>query len=138
MNIAFFIWSAETTSISINYFSFGYLINSPHVVSVSQRIYFLFFILKADSRVGWTNNFKCFRVIFSLKKKTTQFPISFNLYFHQKRAPKLPICHLSTKRSVWVYDVTNRTNGFSNFQSYCQVVVYLLNSLAKSCTLFWK
>ena len=28
--------------------------------------------------------FKCFRVIFSLKKKTIQFPLSFNLYFQQK------------------------------------------------------
>ena len=44
--------------------------------------------------------FKCFRVIFSLKKKTIQFPLSFSLYFQQKRAPKLSICHLPTKRSV--------------------------------------
>ena len=82
--------------------------------------------------------FKCFRVIFSLKKKTIKFPLSFNLYFQQKRAQKLSICHLPTKRSVWVFDVTNRRNGFSNFQSHHQVVMYLFNSLAKSCTLFWK
>ena len=44
----------------------------------------------------------------------------------------------SLKRSVWVFDVTNRKNGFSNFQSYHWVVMYLFNSLAKSCTLFWK
>ena len=48
------------------------------------------------------------------------------------------ICHLPTKRSVWDFDVTNRTNGFYNFQSYYQVVMYLWNSLAKSCMLFWK
>ena len=82
--------------------------------------------------------FKCFRVIFSFKKKTIQFPLSFNLYFQQKRTPKLSICHLPTKRSVWVFDITNRTKSFSNFQSYHQVVMYLLSSLAKSCTLFWK
>ena len=44
----------------------------------------------------------------------------------------------SLKRSVWVFDVTNRKNGFSNFQSYHWVVMYLFNSLAKSCKLFWK
>ena len=71
----------------------------------------------------------------TLKKKTIQFPLSFNLYFQQKRAPKLPICHLPTKRSVWGFDVTNSTNGFSSFQSYHEVVMYLFSSLAKSCTL---
>ena len=44
--------------------------------------------------------FKCFRVIFSLKRKTIQYLLSFNLYFLQKRAPKLSICLLPTKRSV--------------------------------------
>ena len=44
--------------------------------------------------------FECFRVIFSLKKKPTQCPLSFNLYLQQKRAPKLSISHLPTKRSV--------------------------------------
>ena len=82
--------------------------------------------------------FKCFIVIFSLKKKTIQFPLSLNLYFQQKRVAKLSICHLPTKRSVWVFDVTNRTNDFYNFQSYHQAVMYLFNSLAKRCTLFWK
>ena len=95
-------------------------------------------LLKADSRLGWPNNFECFRVDFSLKRKTIQFSLWFNLYFQQKRAPRLSICHLPTKRSVWVFDVTNRTNGFSNFQSYHEVVMYLFNSLAKSCTLYWK
>ena len=82
--------------------------------------------------------FKFFRVILSFKKKTIQFPLSFNLYFQQKLAPKLSIYHLLTKRSACVFDVTNRTNGYSNFQSYRQVVMYLFYSLAKSCTLFWK
>ena len=82
--------------------------------------------------------FKCFRVTFSLKRKIIQFPLSFNLHFLQKRAPKLSICHLLTKRSVWVFGVINRANGFSSFQSYHEVVMNLFNSLAKSCTLIWK
>ena len=68
----------------------------------------------------------CFRVIFSLKMKTIQFSLSFNLYFQQKRAPKLAICHLSTKRSVRVFDIINRRNDFTSFQSYNQVVMYSL------------
>ena len=42
-----------------------------------------------------------FESYFLLRKKTIQFPLSFNLYFLQKRAPKLSICHLPTKCSVW-------------------------------------
>ena len=42
-------------------------------------------------------------------------PLSFNLYFQQERVPKLSICHLPTKCSVCVFDITNRTNGLSNF-----------------------
>ena len=80
--------------------------------------------------------FKCFRVIFSLKKKTNQLSLSFNLYFQQKRAPKLSICHLPTKCSVWVFNVTDGTNGFSTYQSYHELVMSLFNSLAKSCMLF--
>ena len=72
--------------------------------------------LKTDSPVRWPNNFKCFRVIFSLKKKTIQFPLLLSLYFQQKKAPKLSICHLLTKRSARVFDFANRTNGFSNFK----------------------
>ena len=94
--------------------------------------------LKASSRLGWPNIFKCFRVTFSLKKKIIQFPLSFSLYFQQKRAPKLSSGHLPTKRSSWAFDVTNRTNGFSSFQTYHEVIMYLFSSLAKSCTLFWK
>ena len=95
-------------------------------------------ILKEDSRLGWPNNFYFLRVILSLKKKAIQFSPSFNLYFQQKRASELSMCHLPTKRSVWVFDVTNRASGFSNFQSYHELVVYLFNLLARSCTLFWK
>ena len=78
--------------------------------------------------------FKYFGVIFFLKKKTIQFPISFDLYFQQKRAPKLSICDLPTKRSVWAFDVTNRTNGFSNFQSYQVVMLRYFENTLKSLT----
>ena len=43
------------------------------------------------------------------------FSFLFNLYFQQKRAPKLSICHFLIKRSVWVFGVTNRRNGFYDF-----------------------
>ena len=52
------------------------------------------------------------------KNQTIQFWFSFNLYFEQKRAPKLSICHLVMKSSFWVFDVTDRRNGFHNFQRY--------------------
>ena len=68
----------------------------------------------------------------------SNFRFRFVFIFKQKMAPKLSICYLPTKWSVWVFDVTNRTNGFSNFQSYHEWVMYPFNSLAKSCTLFWK
>ena len=84
-------------------------------------------LLKAVSRVEWPNIFKNVLELFSPLKKTIQFPLSFNLYFHQKRAPKMSVCHVPTKRSVWVFDVTNGTNGFYDFQSYYQVVMYLFN-----------
>ena len=82
--------------------------------------------------------FKCFRVIFFLKKKTIKFPLSFNLYFQQKRAPNLSICHLQRNTLLGFLTPTNRRNGFANFQSCHQVITYLFISLTKSCTLFWK
>ena len=98
------------------------------------------FILQVFIKGGLSGRMteQCFRVIFSLKKKTIQFPLSMNFYFQQKRALKLSICHLPTKRSIWVFDVKNRTNGFSNFQIYHEVVMHLFNWLAKGCPLFWK
>ena len=103
----------------------------PKVISQISHVFVLaklhcVFLLKGPLKII----FKYFRVIFSLKKKSIQFLLSFNFYFQQKRAPKLSICHLSTKRSVWVFDVTNMTNGFSYFESYHEVVMYLFDSLA--------
>ena len=49
--------------------------------------------------------------------------LSFNLYFQQKRTPKLP---LTDETLCLSFDVTNRTNVFSNFQSYHEVVMYPL------------
>ena len=79
-------------------------------------------LLRADSWVGWPNNNYCFHSIFSFNKKES---LSCQFANYQWNA-------------VWVSDITNRTNGFFNVQSYHQVVTYLFNSLAKSCTLFWK
>ena len=58
---------------------------------------------------------KCFRVIFSLEDQIIQISLSLDLYFQQKTALKLSICHLLTKRSVWIFDVTNRRNDFYDF-----------------------
>ena len=80
--------------------------------------------------------FKCFRVIFFLKKKTIKFPLSFNLYFQQKRAPNLSICHLQRNTLLGFLTPTNRRNGFANFQSCHQVVTYLFISLTKSWRYF--
>ena len=140
---SYIMWLCEKGVFKVlNFFLIGLQINRPAL----QMVHILLFptfkpcvniyrrTLGSDDLII----FKRFRVYFSLKKKIIQFPLSFNLYFQQKRAPKLSICHLPTKRSVWVFDVTNRTNGFSNFQGYHEVVMYLFNSLAKSWTLFWK
>ena len=84
--------------------------------------------LKADSRLGWPDIFKSFRVIFSLKKKTIQFLLSFNLFFQQKspRVGSLPL----TNETLFEF-LTSQTG-----KSYHVVVMYLFNSLAKTCTLF--
>ena len=70
--------------------------------------------------------------ILSLKRKLSAFIQSL---FSTKKSPKVVNLPL-TKRSVWVFDVTNRTNGIFNFQRYHQVVMYLFDSLIKSCTLY--
>ena len=93
--------------------------------------------LKADSRVGWPNIFKCFRVIFSLKKKNSPISAFVQSLFSTKRSPNVVNLPLTEVTPFWVFDVRNRANGFSNFQNYHNVVMYLFKSLAKSCTLFW-
>ena len=110
---------------------------SAKLWKVNPKNYTLFIVVHKDFKNCKTNRSELDEKE-NLKKKTIQFLLSFNLYFQQKIAAKLSICHLRTKRSVWVFDVTNRANGFSNFQSYLKVVMYLFNSLVKSCTLFWK
>ena len=79
--------------------------------------------LKVDSRLGWPNTFLMFWSYFLLKKENYSFPLLLNLYFQQKKAPNLSICHLPTKRSVGGFDVTNRTNSFSDFQGYHEVCI---------------
>ena len=81
--------------------------------------------------------FKCFRVMFSLKKKTIQFPLSFNLYFQQKEPQS---CQFATyKRNALFGLLTSQTGQMAFpmvFQRYHEVVMYLFSSLAKGCTLF--
>ena len=48
---------------------------------------------------GFFNVYKCFRVLFSLKKQTIKFLFTFSLYFPQK-ATKLSSFHLLMKTSV--------------------------------------
>ena len=102
---------------------FQYFLFFPLLRFYIYPVVYCCMFLKADSHDLII--FKFFRVIFFLKKKTIEFPLSFNLYFQQKRVPKFSICHLQPKRSVGVFDVTNRTNSFSIFQSYHEVVISL-------------
>ena len=114
--------------------------NSSFIIKYMYLVlskYFLY-ILFSGKNMHKGQIFKCFRVIFSLKRKLSNFYIRSIFVFSKKRAPKLSNCHLPTKRCIWVFDVTNRTNSFSNFQSYHEVVMYVFNSSAKSCRLFWK
>ena len=81
--------------------------------------------------------FKCFRVIFSLKKKTIQFPLSFNLYFQQK-SPKvvnLPLTDETLCLNFWRH---KQDKWLLQFLKLSWGSYVLFNSLAKSCTLFWK
>ena len=74
--------------------------------SGKTRLYESYLLISPGTFKVWTFGsddktlLKCFRVIFSLKKQTIQFSFAFNLYFQQKRAPKLSICHLLMKSSV--------------------------------------
>ena len=52
--------------------------------------------------------FKCFRVIFSLKKKTIQFPLSFSLYFQQKEPQ---ICQFATYRRNALFEFLTSQTG---------------------------
>ena len=72
-----------------------------------------------------------------LKRKLRNFRFCLTI-FQQRRAPKLSICYLLTKRSVWVLDVTSRRIGFYNFQHYHLLVIYPFISLTKSYLLFSK
>ena len=71
-------------------------------------------------------------------RKKENYPISacVQSLFPTKKSPRVVNLPLTDKTLCLVFNVTNRTNGFSSFQSYDEVVMYLLNSLAKSCTLF--
>ena len=52
--------------------------------------------------------FQCFRVIFSLKKKTIQFPLLFNLYFQQKKPQS---CQFATYRRNALFEFLTSQTG---------------------------
>ena len=60
--------------------------------------------LKMDSGVGWPINFKCFTVIFSLKKEN--YPISAFVQFSTEKNPKvvnLPLADETLCLSLWCH-----------------------------------
>ena len=65
-------------------------------------------LFKADSRLEWANNFLMFWSIFSLKKKTFQFPLSFNLYFQQKEPQS---CQFATYRRNALFEFLMSQTG---------------------------
>ena len=80
--------------------------------------------------------FKCFIVIFSLKKKTIQF--SFSLSFQQKKSSEVADLALSNKTLCLSFWRHKQEKWLFQFSKLSWVAIYLLNSLAKSCMLFWK
>ena len=64
--------------------------------------------LKADSRVGWANNFlNVLEFFYFLKKKAIQFLLSFNLYFQQKEPQS---CQFATyRRKALIEFLTSQT-----------------------------
>ena len=63
-----------------------------------------------------------------------QFPLFFNLYF-QKKQPQS--CQFATYRRNALFEFLTSKTGQIAFPTidYHEVVMYLFNSLAKSCTL---
>ena len=65
--------------------------------------------------------FKCFRVIFTLKKKTIRFPLSLNLYFRKQKSPKVVNLSLSDetlclgfwrhKQEKWLFQFSKLSPG---------------------------
>ena len=47
--------------------------------------------------------------------------------FSTKKSPKVVNLPLTDEALCLSFDVTNRTNGISNFQSYHELVMYLFN-----------
>ena len=95
-------------------------------------------LLIADSRVGWPNNFWMFYSYFLLKKE--KYPISTfiqSLVLTKKSSKifSLPLTDETLSLSFWPH---KEDKWLFQFSSYHPVVMYLINSLAKSCTLFWK
>ena len=64
--------------------------------------------------------------------KKENYPISafVQSLFSTEKSAKVVNLPITDKSSVLVFDVTNKTNGFPNFESCHEVVIYLFNSLA--------
>ena len=73
--------------------------------------------------------FKCFRVYFSLKRKLSNFCFRSTFIFNKKEPQS---CQFATYRQNALFEFFMPQTGFSNSQSYHEVVMYLFNSLAKS------
>ena len=70
--------------------------------------------------------FKCFIVIFSLKKKTIQFPLSFNLYFQQKEPQS---CQFATYRRNALFEFLTSQTGQMTFTIFKVIIRQLCISL---------
>ena len=95
-------------------------------------------MLKADFQADDLTIFKRFRVIFSLKKKNYPISAFVQFLFSTKKSPKVVNLPLNDETLCLTFWCHKQDKWLFNFQSYHQIVMYLYNSLAKSCTLFWK
>ena len=84
--------------------------------------------------------FNWYRVSFSLKEQTVQFLFSLNLYFPQKRASLLSICHLLTKPSkhLLVLKTSSKRLQCNNFLSFKTSWRRLEDILKTSWKTFWR
>ena len=72
--------------------------------------------------------FKCFRVIFSFKKKTSQFPLSFNLYFQQKKEPQS--CQFAIHRRKTLFEFLTSQTGQMAYVIFNVIIRSLCISLS--------
>ena len=63
--------------------------------------------------------FRCFRVIFSLKRKTIHFPISFSLYFQQKDPQS---CQFATYQRNALFEFLTSQTGQMDFTIFKVII----------------